>query len=313
MLEAEVAFLTSVHQLMDVVEASVRSMAKHLTQSGASQGGAIWEQKHELTRQRLASLTETSSSSSWKRITYTQAVDILQAHWAAASADSSLPPPFYAPPPAWGQALGSSHEKWLAGVWAEGPLFVHDYPAAIKSFYMLPSNAAIEDGSGERRFVEESPDEAGERPTVACFDLLVPGMGELAGGSLREHRLESLLAVMQCVSASLLHLTWIFDVFSRTGSARCASNRWTGTSTRVDMGPSLTEGMAWASRGCCVGSRECRTSGMSSASQDGRATVDSESTCCCCCLYLPCLQGGPIFSDATVTKHLDHRVQEAGR
>lgn len=66
--------------------------------------------------------------------------------------------------PEWGKSLQSEHERWLART---GPVFVTDYPAAVKPFYMRMN----EDGK-----------------TVGCFDLLMPGVGELAGGSLREER-----------------------------------------------------------------------------------------------------------------------------
>ncbi|EJD41988.1 asparaginyl-tRNA synthetase [Auricularia subglabra TFB-10046 SS5] len=99
-----------------------------------------------------------SGEEPWPRITYTRAVELLDGA-------------------AWGDRLSSVQERWLAEEWAGGrPVFVTDYPAAQKPFYMLPSAAPSAPGRG----------------TVACFDLLVPRLGELAGGSLREHRLEHL-------------------------------------------------------------------------------------------------------------------------
>jgi len=76
------------------------------------------------------------------------------------------------------------HEKWIVAVLGQGrPIFVTDYPRAIKPFYMLPSKSQGEHDGGE---------------TVACFDLLFPfGYCEIAGGSLREHRLENLIKNMR--------------------------------------------------------------------------------------------------------------------
>lgn len=76
---------------------------------------------------------------------------------------------------AWGMDLQSEHEKWLVEQ-AGRALIVTDYPAGIKSFYMQ--------GSADGR-------------TVAAMDILVPGMGELVGGSAREADLGRLLARME--------------------------------------------------------------------------------------------------------------------
>ena len=78
--------------------------------------------------------------------------------------------------PPWGGGLTSEQEKWLAEAHVGGPVFVTHYPAALKPFYMRAS----EGGGG----------------TVDNFDLLVPGLGELAGGSAREHRHDALAAAM---------------------------------------------------------------------------------------------------------------------
>ena len=58
-------------------------------------------------------------------------------------------------------------------------MFVTDYPASVKPFYMLPSTA-----------------ESGRSQTAACFDLLLPDGTEVVGGSLREHRLDDLVKAM---------------------------------------------------------------------------------------------------------------------
>jgi len=78
--------------------------------------------------------------------------------------------------PDWGRPLQSEHERWLAETLVRGPVFVTDYPASLKPFYM-----------------RMNPDEK----TVACFDLLVPHVGELIGGSVREERYDVLETQMR--------------------------------------------------------------------------------------------------------------------
>lgn len=134
----------------------------------------------------------------YARMTYREAVDVLRA--APASAVSAYQTAFcqslqrvpahtasclsfrhacvqpFSSPPAFGDGLGIEHERYLAEVYHKRPVFVTDYPAAIKPFYMRCN----EDGE-----------------TVACMDLLVPHAGELAGGSAREERPEVLKARLQ--------------------------------------------------------------------------------------------------------------------
>ncbi|KAH9975369.1 hypothetical protein BGW80DRAFT_1436562 [Lactifluus volemus] len=108
--------------------------------------------KHVLRLERSTRPSEVP----WVRITYTDAIHELQKSGTR-----------FEFAPRWGAPLQSEHERWLAESFARGPIFVTDYPSAIKPFYMRQND----DGK-----------------TVACFDLLVPHVGELAGGSLREER-----------------------------------------------------------------------------------------------------------------------------
>jgi asparaginyl-tRNA synthetase len=91
----------------------------------------------------------------------------------------------FAHKPLWGKDLHTEHEKFVATKIGKGisPVFVTDYPRDMKPFYMK----AGEMGHGL------SP----SRATVECFDLLVPEFCEIAGGSMREHRLENLVESMR--------------------------------------------------------------------------------------------------------------------
>ena len=95
-----------------------------------------------------------------ERLTYTDAISILKN--TKKKFDN---------PVEWGIDLSTEHERFLAEDHFKGPVFVTDYPKDIKAFYMRMN---------------------GDGKTVAATDLLVPGVGELIGGSQREERLEVL-------------------------------------------------------------------------------------------------------------------------
>ena len=96
----------------------------------------------------------------------------------------------------WGMDLQAEHERFLCEELAQGPLFVTNYPAAIKPFYMR---------------LDDATDTAGVQ-TVAAMDLLVPGIGELVGGSQREERLDILMARMQAAGLDLAKYDWYLDL-----------------------------------------------------------------------------------------------------
>lgn len=93
-------------------------------------------------------------------------------------------------PVSWGADLQSEHERYLTEQVVGGPLFVTDYPADIKAFYMRLND----DGR-----------------TVAAMDLLVPRVGEIIGGSQREERLDVLQDKMCNVGIDPQHLDWYLD------------------------------------------------------------------------------------------------------
>ncbi len=94
-------------------------------------------------------------------------------------------------PVEWGGDLQTEHERYLTEEYAERPLFVVGYPRSLKPFYMYCND----DGK-----------------TVACMDLLVPRVGELIGGSQREHRLDVLLARMKETGIDPEAYSWYADL-----------------------------------------------------------------------------------------------------
>jgi asparaginyl-tRNA synthetase len=100
-----------------------------------------------------------------------------------------------------GSDLQTEHERYLAEKVFDGPVFVHGYPKNIKAFYMRPND---DDKPGEE--------------TVRSFDLLVPGVGELVGGSQREERLEPLRQRMKELNIPEETYWWYLDL-RRYGTA----------------------------------------------------------------------------------------------
>jgi len=123
---------------------------------------------------------EHVKNSEFARITYTEAIDLLK------KADVEFQYPVE-----WGIDLQSEHERYLAEKVVQGPMFLTDYPKDIKAFYMRNND----DGK-----------------TVAACDLLVPGVGELVGGSQREERLDVLEKRMEELGMNKETLDWYLDL-----------------------------------------------------------------------------------------------------
>ncbi|WP_025724988.1 asparagine--tRNA ligase [Acholeplasma granularum] len=102
--------------------------------------------------------------------------------------------------PTHGQDLAKEHEKYLTEKAFNGPVFVTDWPKDIKAFYMRLND---------------------DNKTVAAVDLLVPGSGELVGGSQREERLDVLLQRMEQMNIPIKDLDWYVDL-RRYGGAKHA-------------------------------------------------------------------------------------------
>ena len=99
-----------------------------------------------------------------------------------------------------GTDLKTEHERYICEHIAQGPIFITDYPKDIKAFYMRLND----DGK-----------------TVAACDMLVPGIGELIGGSQREERYDRLVKRMEEMSVPTEALKWYTDL-CRFGSVKHA-------------------------------------------------------------------------------------------
>lgn len=176
MLEAEMSFVNDLDEVMDLAEDMLRNMCITMYETHEVQEFLNRESRvgsDLVDPEEVRARWKGMMSQDWPRITYTHAIEFLQKHAEE-----------FEHTPVWGEGLHSEHEKFIAEHVGDGqPVFVTDYPRDIKAFYM--------------REGQSIPDMPSPGPTVECFDLLVPDLCEIAGGSMREHRLEPLLEAMK--------------------------------------------------------------------------------------------------------------------
>lgn len=155
MIEPEMAF-TDLAGDMDVAEGMVKAIITHVMKTCRAE----LEFLNQFVDKGLIERLENVKNSEFVRLTYTDAIKILE------PVKDKFEFPVY-----WGCDLQSEHERYITEEVFKKPVFLTDYPKEIKAFYMRLND----DGK-----------------TVAASDLLVPGIGELIGGSQREER-ESVL------------------------------------------------------------------------------------------------------------------------
>lgn len=190
MLEAEMAFVQDADEVMDVIEDMIKFVAAKLANSklgdelcSGRRSDALRAANEETEREHLSgeALQErwhNLANTKWARITYHQACNRI-------TSDAKDGKAHFETLPTQDSGLDTEHERYIAeAVGRGGPVFVTDYPKSIKPFYMLPS-------------MPRSAEELGPLPTVACWDLLMPDVCEVVGGSMREHRLDELETAMK--------------------------------------------------------------------------------------------------------------------
>lgn len=155
MVEPELAF-ADLDDLIRVAEDMMKYITKYVMDNAPQEIEFFNKFIDKNLIERLTNLVEAD----FGRISYTEAIDILQKSGKKFDMDVE-----------WGIDLQTEHERYLAEEVFKRPVFVTDYPKDIKAFYMRLN----EDGK-----------------TVAATDLLVPGVGEIIGGSQREERLDVL-------------------------------------------------------------------------------------------------------------------------
>ena len=158
MVEPEMAFC-DLDGDMDVAEAMLKAVIRQVMDKCPDEMAMF----NKFVDKGLVERLEHVASSEFARVTYTEAIEILE----KAQADGHA----FEYPVSWGIDLQTEHERYLTEEHFKRPTFVTDYPAQIKAFYMRLND----DGR-----------------TVAACDCLVPGIGEIIGGSQREERLQLL-------------------------------------------------------------------------------------------------------------------------
>ena len=175
MVEPEIAFADLMDD-MDLAERMIKHIINYVLEK-APEEMAFFEQ---FVSKGLLERIRAVAKSDFVRVSYTKAIEILEASGKS-----------FENPVSWGIDLATEHERFLTDEHFKGPVFVTDYPKDIKAFYMRLND----DGK-----------------TVAAMDMLVPGIGELIGGSQREERLNVLTQRMDEIGVPQEELDWYLDL-----------------------------------------------------------------------------------------------------
>ena len=171
MIEPEIAFC-DLNQLMEVEESFLKYITQYVLDHASTEIEFLDKFVQKGLKDKLVKLTQSNIA----RVSHEEAIKIL--------IDSKEN---FENTPEYGNDLAKEHEKYLTEKHFNSPVFVYDWPKDIKAFYMRQN----EDGK-----------------TVAAVDLLVPGAGELMGGSQREERYDVLLDRMKELHIPADDLDW---------------------------------------------------------------------------------------------------------
>ncbi|MBQ3460054.1 MAG: asparagine--tRNA ligase [Solobacterium sp.] len=176
MIEPEMAFADLDYD-MDVIEDMIKFCIDYVMEMCPEELKFFNERIDSTLLDRLNHVR----NSEFRRMPYTEAIELLKQADVEFENNNIY----------WGMDLNTEHERYLTEKVVKGPTFLINYPAEIKAFYMRQND----DGK-----------------TVAACDLLVPGVGELVGGSQREERLELLEKKMDEIGMKKEGLEWYLDL-----------------------------------------------------------------------------------------------------
>lgn len=175
MMEPEICFC-DLNQLMDIEEDFLKSVVSEVLDKAMPELTFLQGYARSNLIEKLQALTASTVA----RVTHEEAITILRNASVEFEHEAK-----------YGEDLFKEHEKYLCDVHFKSPVFVYDWPKDIKAFYMYQND----DGK-----------------TVAAVDLLVPGSGELMGGSQRETRYELLVARMNQLGISPESMDWYLNL-----------------------------------------------------------------------------------------------------
>lgn len=175
MIEPEVAF-ADLQDNMRLAEEMMKFMISYILKNAEEEMEFFNKFVDKGLKERLQNIVNAE----FERITYTKAIEILK--------ESKQK---FEYPVEWGKDLQTEHERYLTEKAFNKPVFVTDYPKEIKAFYMRVND---------------------DKKTAAAMDLLVPGVGEIIGGSQREERAEVLEKRMEEFNIEKEGLWWYLDL-----------------------------------------------------------------------------------------------------
>ena len=175
MIEPEIAF-ADIHDDMKLAEDMVKYIIRFVLEKAPEE----MEFFNNFVDKTLLERLNFIKDSDFGKITYTEAIELLKKSGKQ-----------FEYPVDWGCDLQTEHERYLTEELIKKPVFVIDYPKEIKAFYMRMNE---------------------DNKTVAAMDLLVPGVGEIIGGSQREERYDRLLARIQELGLKKEDYWWYLDL-----------------------------------------------------------------------------------------------------
>ena len=193
MIEPEMAFY-DLDDNMDLAEKFIQNVIKNIFEkcnddivflSDRLEKEEMSKPKNERSELSLLERIEFVINNSFKRVTYSDAYEILR------NSKPNKKGKFKYPVKEWGIDFQSEHERFLVEKYFKSPVIVYDYPAKIKAFYMRLNDDA---------------------KTVRAMDILFPGIGEIVGGSQREERLDVLNERIEVLGIEKKELWWYLDL-----------------------------------------------------------------------------------------------------
>ncbi|MEG1363486.1 MAG: asparagine--tRNA ligase, partial [Clostridia bacterium] len=175
MMEPEIAF-ADLNECMNIEEDMVRTVIKN-TMIRCEDEIKFF---NDFIDKNLINKLNNVVDNNFERITYTDAIDIL-----IKNNDN------FEYKVEWGTDIATEHERYIAEVIYKKPVFITDYPKEIKAFYMKQND---------------------DNKTVAAVDLVVPGIGEMIGGSQREEDYDKLVNRMKELNMNIESYDWYLDV-----------------------------------------------------------------------------------------------------